>query len=135
MRGLRLANKSDWQTIVDYVRGLAFNRDGAAVQYRVTITEIQPTRSLEQNSYYWALMTAISKQAPDYMGGEWHSPDVWAEYCKRRFIGVEPGPFGSGVPKSSKRLKVAEFQDYVTEIEAWAHDEFTGFNFEYQEVA
>ena len=134
-RRLRLANKLDWKRITDYVRTLPWKRDDKRIQYRVSIEEIKPTRSIEQNSFYWALLTAISKQAPSHMGGEWHSPEVWAEYCKRRFLGVERGPFGGGVPKSTRKLKVGEFADYLAEIESWAHEEFTGFDFEYREVA
>lgn len=132
---LRLANQADWKRLSDYVKALPWRRDGNLIQYRVTIKETKPTRTVEQNSRYWALVTAISKQAPDYMGGEWHSPEVWHEYCKRRFLGVDAGPFGNGVPKSTRGLRVGPFGDYMTEIEVWAQDEFTGFDFEWSEAA
>lgn len=113
-----------------HLSSLPLVRDGVAVLYRVIIEELRPTRSNQQNSRYWALMTAISQQAPEHMGGEWHAPEVWHEYCKRRWLGVEAGPFGEGVPRSTARLKVGEFNDYMEQIEAWAIDQFPGFDFD-----
>lgn len=90
---------------------------------RVTVEEHKPSRSVEQNARYWALLTEISQQAPSSMGGEWHSPEVWHEYCAKRFLGMEAGPFGHGVRKRTSKLKVSEFADYMTQVEAWAADE------------
>jgi len=133
---LRLISADDWKRVVEYVKTLSWrDEDGKAKCYRVTVDEIKPTRSLDQNARYWALLTAISQQAPSHMGGEWHSPEVWAEYCKRRFLGMESGPWGNGVPRSTRKLKIGEFADYMTEIESWAYDEFPGFDFEYREAA
>ena len=131
----RLLNRADWQRIVAYVRGLPWQRDGHGVAYRITIQELKSTRSIEQNNFYWALMTAISQQAPSHMGGEYHAPEVWAEYCKRRFLGMTAGPFGEGVAKSTRELRIGEFSDYLTQIHAWAIDQFPGFNFDYEEDA
>lgn len=131
----RLLGKADWLRIVNYVRTLEWQRDGKQVIYRVTIEEAKTSRSLEQNSRYWALLTAISQQAPAYMGGEWHSPETWHHYCASRFLGMEAGPFGHGVAKSTRKLKVAEFCDYMTAIEAWAADQFEGFDFGYDREA
>lgn len=126
----RLHTREDWQRIVAYVKGLPWARDGKPVQYRVSIEEAHEPRRLAQNSRYWALVTAISQQAPAHMGGEWHHPEVWHEYLAGRFLGMEAGPFGHGVRRSTRRLKVLEFADYMTECEAWAYDQFPGFRFE-----
>jgi len=148
----RLSGRHDWQRIRDYVASLPWQRpkldsnsqaildsSGAPVmrgiQYRVTIEEVKSKRSLEQNSRLWALYTAISKQAPAYMGGEYHSPETWHRYCQTRFLGMESGPYGTGVPKSTSKLKVGEFCDYMTQIEAWAIDQFSGFDFDYDREA
>ncbi len=133
---LRLTNKADWKRLVDYVKHLPWKRDdGAGIAYLVTVEEMKPKRTIEQNARYWALLTSISQQAPAYMGGEWHSPDVWHNYCATRFLGMESGPFGVGVPKRTSRLKVGEFCDYMTQIEAWATDQFNGFDFDYDRKA
>lgn len=89
----------------------------------VTFEPAKSSRSLEQNARYWALLTEISQQAPSAMAGEWHSPEVWHEYCAKRFLGMEAGPFGHGVRKRTSKLKIHEFAEYMTEIEAWAADE------------
>ena len=132
---LRLATREDWLRLKSHVASLPWKRDDKRLQYVVTIEELKSRRTLEQNARYWALLTEISKQAPVHMGGEWHSPETWHIYCRRRFLGVEPGPFGEGVPKSTAKLGIGAFGDYMTEIEAWAMDRFHGFTFEYQEAA
>lgn len=146
---LRLSCISDWQRVIAYVKTLAWQRpkvdgegkpvmaDGKPVmegiQYRIAIEELRPRRSLEQNARYWALLTEISKQAPAYMGGVWHSPEVWHTYCASRFLGMEAGPWGHGVPKSTAKLRVGQFSEYMTQIEVWAGDQFPGFTFEYEQ--
>lgn len=131
----RLLSRSDWQRLVNYVKSLPKQRDGAGITYVITVEEMKSRRSLEQNARYWALLTAISQQAPAYMGGVWHSPEVWHAYCASRFLGMESGPWGHGVPKSTSKLKVGEFCDYMTQVEAWAIEQFAGFDFDYEQRA
>ena len=128
----RLASFSDWPRIAAYVARLPWKRDEAGLQYSVRIDEVKAKRSLEQNARYWALLTYISQHAPQYQGGEWHSPKIWHEYLARCFIGMVPGPFGEGVRKSTTTLKVMEFSDYMNAIEEWARDRFAGFCFDYE---
>ena len=132
---LRLLDRADWQRLVNYVRSLPWERDGKRIAYRVSIDEQKSKRSAEQNARLWALYTAISQQAPAHMGGEYHAPDVWHTYLAGRFLGMEPGPYGTGVRKSTARLTVGEFSDYMTQIEAWAAEQFEGFDFEWREAA
>lgn len=129
----RLASFSDWPRICAYVARLAWYRDEAGLQYKVAIDEVKAARSLQQNARYWALLTHISQFAPQHMGGEWHAPDIWHEYLARRFLGMVPGPFGEGVRKSTAKLAILEFSDYMNAIEEWARDQFDGFSFDYQE--
>jgi len=132
---LPLANKADWLRLKDYVSTLPWQRGDKAIVYLVSIDEVKSIRSLQQNARLWALYTAISRQAPAHMGGVWYSPQVWHGYAKTRFLGMESGPYGMGVPKSTTRLTVGEFGDYMAEVEAWAYSEFEGFKFEYEEAA
>ena len=69
------------------------------------------------------------------MGGEWYAPEVWHDYCARRFLGVVPGPYGTGIPISTRKLKVGEFMDYMGEVEAWAYTDINRFDFEWREAA
>lgn len=80
-------------------------------------------RTLEQNARIWALMNEISQQAPSAMGGEWWAPEVWYDYCARRFGGVEPGPFGQPARVHPSKFDKQKFSDYMTEVEAWAATE------------
>lgn len=86
----------------------------------VTFKPHKPNRTLEQNSRIWALMTEISQQAPSAMGGEWHDPEAWYEYCARRFGGVRPGPFGTPVRDHPSEYDTEKFSNWMTEVEAWA---------------
>lgn len=105
----------------------------AGLQYNVTIEESKAKRTLDQNRRLWSLYTHISHFAPQHMGGEWHDPETWHIYCKRRFLGIEPGPFGEPIPKSTTKLEIMKFSDYMNAIEEWARDQFDGFTFEYDE--
>jgi hypothetical protein len=97
--------------------------------FEIRVAKRARRRSLEQNARYWALLTAISQQAPASMDGQWYAPEIWHEHCCKRFLGMEPGPFGDGVAKGTSGLSVAEFGDYMAEVEAWAVGEL-GINFE-----
>ena len=85
-----------------------------------TLAPHKSSRSLEQNARYWSLLTEISEQLkPD---GNKYSPETWHEYMKARFIGkdvviVDGEPLL--IAKTSTKLKVAEFGDYMTQVEAW----------------
>lgn len=131
----RLSTRNDFIRLRDYIGTLPWVRDGKQITYKVTVEELKSARSIEQNARYWALVTAISKAAPDYMGGEHHTPEVWHEYLARRFLGMDPGPFGEGVRKSTARLKVGEFAQYMTEVEVWASEQFDGFEFGWEAAA
>jgi hypothetical protein len=132
----RLLNRADWQRVRDYCSHLPWTReDGTQIVYKVSVDEIKSTRSLEQNAFYWTMLTAISQQAVDHLGGEFHSPQVWHAYLAGRFLGVEPGPYGTGVRRSTAGLKVGEFSDYLHEVEAFARTQFAGFHFEWEDVA
>jgi len=126
----RLSNRTDWQRLVEYVKRLPFQRDGKQVFYRVSVEELKSTRSLEANSRYWALLTAISQQAPAHMHGVYYRPETWHEEFKRQFLGVELGPLGTPIAKSTAKLGVAGFGEYMQQVEAWAYTELTGFQFE-----
>lgn len=102
-------------TAIDAIRNLP--RDQV---WEFSLTPHKDTRSHEQNARYWAILTEISEQlTPE---GRAHSPETWHEYFKAKFIGkdvllVDGEPFL--VAKTSTKLKVAEFGDYMTQVEAW----------------
>ena len=98
--------------------------------FRVTIKQHVRKRSTAANARWWALMNAISEQAPAHMDGEWYDPEVWHEHLVRRFAGVEPGPFGKGIRKRTSSMDAREFDLLRQEAEAWAYQELPGFRFD-----
>ena len=88
--------------------------------YQVTISRYQPQRSVQQNRRYWALVGKIAHGMAEYSDGEYFHPETWHAWLVTRFLGVNPGPEETTFPKSTSKLGVQEFSDYMTEVEAWA---------------
>ena len=85
-----------------------------------TLVPHKSTRSLEQNARYWSLLTEISEQlTPE---GKVYSPETWHQYLRAKFIGKDTVVVDGDVlfvPKTTTKLKVAEFSDLMTQVEAW----------------
>ena len=77
-------------------------------------------RSTEANRRYWLLVHLMSEKL---LAGKF-SADSWHAYCKSRFLGADDLALPNGrtivVPHSSAALDTAEFNDYMTRVEAWA---------------
>lgn len=78
-------------------------------------------RSHEQNKRYWAILREVSASA--WINGRQFSDEVWHEQFKRWFIGMDELPDGTQRGMSTTSLTVAEFGDYMTQIEAWCADQ------------
>lgn len=87
-------------------------------KWKVHISEFKPTRSHEQNNRYWAIVQDISEQVETE--GKKYSPEIWHEYFKREFIGREELPNGEVRGKSSTRLNVIEFSEFMNHVEVFA---------------
>ena len=87
-----------------------------------TIT-IERTRTLDQNSRYWSngVLAQIAKKAR--VDGRRYSAECWHEFFKQEFIGVIELPNGRVVGKSSKKLSVEKFAEFVQQVEAYAATE------------
>ena len=89
------------------------------------------TRSQEQNALYWVRLTEISEQLfPD---GKTYGPEVYHEYLKGRFLGKIQIPLGDDesdvfVSESTTKLKVSDFADYLTQVEAWGAEHGVHFS-------
>ena len=83
------------------------------------------TRSSEANRRYWSLVNALADKP---VQGVNYSPDSWHLYLKQRFLGSRDVTLPSGktitIPQTTTSLDVAEFNDYMGRVEAWAaeHD-------------
>ncbi len=79
-------------------------------------------RSNPQNARYWLLLFRISERLP--VQGQTYSAEQFHLYFKSRFIGCDDVKLPNGkvitIPKSSADLDVAEFNEYMEKVEAWA---------------
>jgi len=115
----RVANK---EQLRDVFQKCASTID-AGKPLSIKISLYRKRRSIDQNARYWALLTEISQGMPDHMDGEYFAPEMWHEYFKRKFLGVEVGPYGEPVPKSTAKLSTVDMAEYQEQIEAWAAGE------------
>lgn len=83
----------------------------------------EKTRTLEQNARYWGrgVLAQIAEKA--VIGGRRFSPEAWHEQFKRQFIGIEELPNGQVIGKSSTKLGVRAFSEFVDKVEAFAATE------------
>jgi NinB protein len=78
------------------------------------------TRTIEQNARYWSrgILSQIAEKA--VVGGRRFSAEAWHEQFKRQFIGIEELPSGQVIGKSSTKLGVKAFSEFVDQVEAYA---------------
>lgn len=81
-------------------------------------------RSPDQNARYWLLLHRIAESIRPY--GRHHAAPVWHLYFKSKYLGCDDVQMPDGkvvsIPRSSAQLDVAEFSDYMTQVEAWANE-------------
>ena len=95
----------------------AFARALAALRGREVQVLIEPKkkrRSTNQNDYYWGVVIAILS---DFTG---YSPEEMHEALKNKFLGFYDKKTGLRVVSSSAELTTADFENYLSQIRAWA---------------
>lgn len=79
-------------------------------------------RSGDANRRYWLLLHTIAEQVTP--GGNAFTAETWHIYAKSRWLGCDDVKLPNGKtipqPRSSAGLDAAEFNDYMTAVEAWA---------------
>lgn len=109
---------------------------------RVTVREAKPTRTLEQNSRMWALLTDVSRQVQWEVDGRMQhlSPDEWktiftAAHTKGQRVaqGIEGGFVMLG--SSTSRMSVGDMIDLQTIIEAFGAERGVQWGDEGREAA
>ena len=89
--------------------------DGHVIELR------PPKRSLEQNRYYWAILTDISEQV---VPGRAYEPSIWHEYLRALFLPERMIELPDGSVKmiegSTAELKLNEFSEYLEKVIKWA---------------
>lgn len=81
-------------------------------------------RSHPQNSRYWAILHAMSDRIKPQ--GQTYSADTWHLWAKSRFLGCDDVKLPSGkvlsIARSTADLDVAEFSNYMEQVEAFANE-------------
>ena len=91
---------------------------------RCPVCKRRMTRSNPQNARYWALIHAMSHKIKAH--GHTYSPEVWHTWAKSRFLGCDdvtlPSKRVISIPRSTTSLDVAEFAEYMTQVEVFANE-------------
>lgn len=87
------------------------------------LTLARPKRTTKQNRRYWGkgVLSQIATQA--VVGGRQYEPEIWHEYFKRKFIGVQELPNGELIGETSTTLTTAEFSAFCDQVEAYGATE------------
>ena len=88
----------------------------------LTVSDNKPSRSNQQNAYYWGVVVKILSSETGY------TPDEMHEVLKFKFLGTREISFkGEKIPtlNDSKSLKTNEFEEYLTKIREWASAELS----------
>lgn len=93
---------------------------------RLIITTEEQKRHAGQNAHYWgAILRDISEQA--WVGGRQYSADTWHEYFAQQYAAHDDVtlPDGQVVSrrKSTTKMGVSEFADYMQRVEAYGATE------------
>lgn len=79
-------------------------------------------RSSESNRRYWALLHEIAERVTP--NGQRYSAETWHAWAKSRWLGCDDVKLPNGktlvIPRSSADLDMAEFGEYMDQVEAWA---------------
>ncbi|HFN4071372.1 TPA: recombination protein NinB [Pseudomonas aeruginosa] len=122
--GIRPAFVAAWNLI----QGLMKEAQGG---YELVLRPLKSKRSIEQNKRYHALLRDLSAVA--WLDGRQYGPEAWAEYFKQTFIGWDDLPGGGKRGISTTALSVAEFSQYMLQIEVWCSE--NGFPVQMEEAA
>lgn len=96
----------------------------------------KPKRSLDQNRYYWAVLTDISEQV---VPGKAYEPSIWHEYLRALFLPERMVELPDGSVKmlegSTAELRVNEFSEYLEKVIKWALEHDVVFSEETRRLA
>ena len=76
--------------------------------------------SREQQNRCMEIIRQISEKK--HVEGKYYSVDSWLEYFRQMFIGVEEMPSGKTKGLPTSKLSTSEYNDFMTQIEAWASE-------------
>ena len=124
-REFRMTGKGAWSSFVGFIKSNAKAFLDRGSPLRVIVTSSERIRSTEANARYWAILGEISAQA--WVNGQQFSKEVWHEFFARMYLPMEDVilPDGEIIQRriTTTKLKVGEFGDYMTKVEAYAASE------------
>ena len=97
--------KANWRALMDTPHPIV-----------VEVTTLDKVRTRKQYKRYRAILKKIAADA--WEGGQQFSPDPWAAFYQRKFIGSMDGPFGETAPMGTSNLDTKEMSDFEEEIMA-----------------
>lgn len=87
--------------------------------FEVVVRPLKAARSLAQNRLYWKWLGEISKQYQ--VDGKSLTTSEWHHLCAMKFLGIKTIEIGEKTfpmpAKSTTKLKVSEFSEYLLKIE------------------
>jgi len=96
----------------------------------------KPKRSLEQNRYYWAILSDISEQV---VPGKDYEPSIWHEYLRALFLPERMIELPDGSVKmieaSTAELRKDEFTQYLEKVIKWALEHEVTFSEQTRRIA
>lgn len=102
----------------EILRQLKELKDG---EYVISVKKKKHIRSIDQNSYYFAILKIASIHTGD------HDVDRLHEICKKKFNG-ELAHFPKSpverIGRSTAKLDTGEFSAYVSRVKMWLRDEY-----------
>jgi hypothetical protein len=106
----------------------------AGLTISLLVKKYSKKRSLAQNSYYWAVLVPMIKDASGYETKDATHAALKAQFLKeKRFLVNDDGlVIEIDVPRSTTTLTVAEFVEFVNSVEMLAVD-FFGLRLPYAE--
>lgn len=114
MRQIVARGEAQLRALAETILGLSPDKP-----WRVQFAPHKANRSLQQNAYYWALLTEIAK-------GTGHTSEEVHEAMKAKFLPprfVELGDEVIHYPATTTKLDTAEMTDFIERVRAWAASE------------
>jgi hypothetical protein len=122
-REFHLRDLSVWNQFVSFVGSNAKAMADAGKPLRLIVTSADAKRNNEQNKRYWGyVLKSVAEQS--WIEGKQYNTDTWHEYFARKFGVCDEVvlPYGEIITrrKSTTEMTVAEFTDYMGNVEAHA---------------
>lgn len=110
------------KSMMDFIKANAGPQAAAKKPLVVTVDVYKARRTGDQNRLLHALLNEIAENA--VIDGKQYEVEVWKDWIKRRFIGIEEVTLPDGTrldrSMSTTDLNVGEFSELIERVRAWA---------------